>query len=85
MTVLSLLAVVGVLIEEGAENPSIAPLWAQLAEAPARNEEVHNHKRLCTACSHEAVFMSSDDHNRNGIAGRDSNGYNPLMWLIFLT
>jgi carbonic anhydrase len=28
------LAVVGVLIEEGAENPGIAPLWAQLAEAP---------------------------------------------------
>jgi carbonic anhydrase len=28
------LAVVGVLIEEGAENSSIAPLWAQLVEAP---------------------------------------------------
>ena len=28
------LAVAGVLIEEGAQNPSIAPLWAQLAEAP---------------------------------------------------
>ena len=28
------LAVVGLLIKEGAENPSIAPLWAQLAEAP---------------------------------------------------
>ena len=28
------LAVVGVLIEEGAENPSIAPLWAQLPEGP---------------------------------------------------
>ncbi len=28
------LAVVGVLIEEGAENPSLAPLWKQLAEAP---------------------------------------------------
>lgn len=27
------LAVVGVLIEEGSENPGIAPLWAQLAEA----------------------------------------------------
>jgi carbonic anhydrase len=27
------LAVVGVLIEEGAENPGIAPLWAQLAAA----------------------------------------------------
>jgi carbonic anhydrase len=28
------LAVAGVLIEEGAQNPSIAPLWTQLAEAP---------------------------------------------------
>ena len=28
------LAVVGVLVEEGAQNPSIAPLWAQLAEVP---------------------------------------------------
>jgi carbonic anhydrase len=28
------LAVAGVLIEEGAQNPGIAPLWAQLAEAP---------------------------------------------------
>ena len=28
------LAVVGVLIEEGTENPGIAPLWAQLAAAP---------------------------------------------------
>ena len=28
------LAVVGVMIKEGAPNPSIAPLWAQLAEAP---------------------------------------------------
>jgi len=28
------LAVVGVLVEEGAENPSLAPLWGQLAQAP---------------------------------------------------
>ncbi len=28
------LAVVGVLIEEGAQNPGIVPLWAPLAEAP---------------------------------------------------
>ena len=28
------LAVVGVLVEEGAPNPGIAPLWAQLAESP---------------------------------------------------
>ena len=28
------LAVAGVLVEEGAPNPGIAPLWAQLAEAP---------------------------------------------------
>lgn len=28
------LAVVGVLVEEGAPNPGVAPLWAQLAEAP---------------------------------------------------
>jgi len=28
------LAVVGVLVEEGAPNPGIAPLWAQLSEAP---------------------------------------------------
>ena len=35
------LAVVGVLIEEGAENPSIAPLWAQLTEAPGSEATVH--------------------------------------------
>jgi carbonic anhydrase len=34
------LAVVGVLIEEGAENPSIAPLWAQLSEAPGTETTV---------------------------------------------
>ncbi len=34
------LAVVGVLIEEGAQNPSIAPLWAQLAEAPGKETTV---------------------------------------------
>jgi carbonic anhydrase len=28
------LAVVGVLVEEGAPNPGVAPLWAQLAEVP---------------------------------------------------
>jgi carbonic anhydrase len=28
------LAVLGVLVEEGAPNPGVAPLWAQLAEAP---------------------------------------------------
>ena len=30
----------GVLIEEGAENPSISPLWAQLAEAPGTEATV---------------------------------------------
>jgi len=34
------LAVVGVLIEEGAQNPGIAPLWAQLAEAPGTETTV---------------------------------------------
>ncbi len=34
------LAVVGVLIEEGAENPAIAPLWAQLAAAPVTETTV---------------------------------------------
>ncbi len=34
------LAVVGVLIEEGVENPGIAPLWAQLAEAPGTEATV---------------------------------------------
>ncbi len=34
------LAVVGVLIEEGAENLGIAPLWAQLAEAPGTETTV---------------------------------------------
>ena len=34
------LAVVGVLIQEGAENPGIAPLWAQLAEAPGTETTV---------------------------------------------
>ena len=34
------LAVVGVLIEEGVENPSIAPLWAQLTEAPGTQATV---------------------------------------------
>ncbi len=34
------LAVVGVLIEEGAQNPGIAPLWAQLAEAPGSETTV---------------------------------------------
>jgi carbonic anhydrase len=34
------LAVVGVLIDEGAENPSIAPLWAQLAKAPGTETTV---------------------------------------------
>ena len=34
------LAVVSVLIEAGAQNPSIAPLWAQLAEAPGNETTV---------------------------------------------
>ncbi len=34
------LAVVSVLIEAGAQNPSIAPLWAQLAEAPGTETTV---------------------------------------------
>ena len=34
------LAVVGVLIEEGDENPGIAPLWAQLVAAPGTRAEV---------------------------------------------
>jgi carbonic anhydrase len=34
------LAVAGVFIEEGAVNPSIAPLWAQLAEAPGTETTV---------------------------------------------
>ena len=34
------LAVVGVLIEEGAENPGIATVWAQLAEAPGTETTV---------------------------------------------
>jgi carbonic anhydrase len=34
------LAVVGVLIEEGAENSSIAPLWKQLARAPGTEATV---------------------------------------------
>ncbi len=34
------LAVVGVLIEDGARNPGIAPLWAQLAEAPGTETTV---------------------------------------------
>ena len=34
------LAVVGVLIEEGDENPGIAPLWAQLAAAPGTETTV---------------------------------------------
>ncbi len=34
------LAVVGVLVEEGAPNPGIAPLWAQLAEAPGTETTV---------------------------------------------
>jgi carbonic anhydrase len=34
------LAVVGVLIEEGAENPGIAPLWAQLAATPGTETTV---------------------------------------------
>jgi carbonic anhydrase len=34
------LAVVGVLIEEGAENPSLAPLWAQLVHAPGTQATV---------------------------------------------
>ncbi len=34
------LAVVGVLIEEGVQNPGIAPLWAQLAEAPGTETTV---------------------------------------------
>ncbi len=34
------LAVVGVLIEEGAQNPGIAPLWAQLAAAPGSETAV---------------------------------------------
>lgn len=34
------LAVVGVFIEEGAHNPGIAPLWAQLAEAPGNKATV---------------------------------------------
>jgi len=34
------LAVVGVLIEEGAKNPSIEPLWEQLAEAPGTEATV---------------------------------------------
>ena len=34
------LAVVGVFIEEGAHNPGISPLWAQLAEAPGTKTTV---------------------------------------------
>lgn len=34
------LAVVGVLVEEGAPNPGIAPLWAQLREAPGTETTV---------------------------------------------
>lgn len=34
------LAVVGVLIEEGAHNPGVAPLWKQLAEAPGTKATV---------------------------------------------
>ncbi len=34
------LAVVGVLVEEGAPNPGIAPLWAQLPEAPGTETTV---------------------------------------------
>ena len=34
------LAVVGVFIEAGAHNPGIAPLWAQLAEAPGNKATV---------------------------------------------
>ena len=34
------LAVVGVLIDEGTENPGIAPLWSQLAEAPGTETTV---------------------------------------------
>jgi carbonic anhydrase len=34
------LAVVGVLLEEGAPNPGIAPLWAQLPEAPGTETTV---------------------------------------------
>ena len=34
------LAVLSVLIEAGAQNPSIAPLWAQLAEAPGTETTV---------------------------------------------
>jgi carbonic anhydrase len=34
------LAVVGVLIEQGAENPSLAPLWAQLVHAPGTQATV---------------------------------------------
>jgi carbonic anhydrase len=34
------LAVAGVLVEEGAPNPGIAPLWAQLAEAPGTETTV---------------------------------------------
>jgi len=35
-----MLAVVGVLLEEGAPNPGIAPLWAQLPEAPGTETTV---------------------------------------------
>ena len=34
------LAVVGVLVEEGADNPSIAPLWEQLSEARGKEATV---------------------------------------------
>ncbi len=34
------LAVAGVLVEEGAANPGVAPLWAQLAEAPGTETTV---------------------------------------------
>jgi carbonic anhydrase len=34
------LAVVGVLIDEGAQNPGIAPLWAQLPEGPGTEKSV---------------------------------------------
>ena len=34
------LAVMGVLVEEGAENPSLAPLWSQLAQAPGTEATV---------------------------------------------
>jgi carbonic anhydrase len=34
------LAVVGVLVEEGAPNPGVAPLWAQLAEVPGTETTV---------------------------------------------